>query len=113
MGWFKFAGVALVSLGLLGACATDNKGAIIAADDATGDTNGEAQAGAEDVVSKELPSLIFAWSLGEAILIAPSITTQRDAIEACRIRGYDTSYMINVGIDGNLAIGEFGCRGAD
>lgn len=107
-GVFQFAGAILVSLGLLSACATQENKQIIAAD-----TPLAQDAEAEQVAIPELPSLTFTWPLGEGTLIAPPISIQRDAIEACRVRGYDTSYMINVSIDDNQAIGKFGCRGAD
>lgn len=104
----QFAGAAFLSLGLLSACATQNNGETSASDELA-IQEAEAQAPA----SPALPSLMFQWPLGEGTLIAPPIDIQRAAIEACRLRGYDTSYMINVGIDGNMGIGEFGCRGAD
>lgn len=104
----KLAGVLFVSLGLLSACATQDNSAIIAAD-----TPLAQDAEVEQVASPALPSLDFKWQLGSNTLIAPPVTIQRDAIEACRARGYDTSYMINVGIEGDMAIGKFGCRGAD
>ena len=107
-GVFQLAGATLVSLGLLSACATQDNTQTIAAD-----TPVAQEAEAEQIVTPELPTLAFRWPLGEGTLIAPPITIQRDAIEACRVRGYDTSYMINVGIDGDIAVGKFGCRGAD
>ena len=104
----KLAGTALLSIGLLSACATQNNSDIIAADTVTAQ-----EAAAEEIASPALPSLSFEWPLGDGALIAPPVEIQRAAIEACRLRGYDTSYMLNVGIDENMALGEFGCRGAD
>ena len=107
-GVLKLAGILVVSLGLLSACATQDNSAIIAAD-----TPSAQDAEVEQVASPALPSLDFKWPLSSSTLIAPPVKIQADAIEDCRARGYDTSYMINVGIAGDMAIGTFGCRGAD
>ena len=61
----------------------------------------------------EFPTLFFHWELTGSTLIAPPVSIQTQAISACRARGYDTSYMINIALDGDQAIAEFGCRGAD
>ena len=105
---WKLTGTALLSMALLSACATQDNSDKIAADAVVAQ-----EAEAEEVASPALPSLTFEWPLGEGTLIAPPIAIQREAIEACRVRGYDTSFMLHVGIDGNMAKGEFGCRGAD
>lgn len=104
----KLTGTAFVSMALLSACATQDNSDKIAADAVVAQ-----EAEVEEVASPALPSLTFEWPLGEGTLIAPPIAIQREAIEACRLRGYDTSYMLNVGIDVNMAVGKFGCRGAD
>ncbi|MGC6517362.1 MAG: hypothetical protein ACON49_04980 [Candidatus Puniceispirillaceae bacterium] len=75
------------------------------------DTGDEA---AQPVEAKpEFPSLFFNWELKGSTLIAPPVSVQTEAISACRARGYDTSYMIHIALDGDRAIAEFGCRGAD
>ena len=108
MRFLKLTSPALLSLALLSACATQDDSTIIKAE---APASQEVQS--EEIAPPALPSLRFTWPLGEGTLIAPPIAIQRDAIEACRLRGYDTSYMVNVGIDGDSAVGVFGCRGAD
>lgn len=78
-------------------------------------TQADAAPADEEVVPTvpELPSLFFNWDLTNSTMIAPPVDIQTAAIEACRKRGYDTSYMIHISIEGDQAISEFGCRGAD
>ena len=58
-------------------------------------------------------SLVFRWPLSDSTLISPPVEIQNEAIKKCHSLGYDTGYMVNIGIDGDEAVGEFGCRGAD
>ena len=92
--------------GLLSACGTINQPVVQPPEDVV-------EAAPQEAQEPELPSLFFSWSLREAILIAPPVAIQTEAISACRARGYDTSYMIHISIEGDEAIAEFGCRGAD
>ena len=74
----------------------------------------EAEQSAADVpVEPDVPSLFYRWPLDSGTLISPPVDIQTQAISACRARGYDTGFMIHIGIDGDDAVAEFGCRGAD
>ena len=95
--------VMVVSCGILGGCAQQ---------DATDMLSAEPESQQEEPQSQET-ILSFVWPIGESTLIAPPVEVQNQAIQNCRNLGYDTSYMINIGIDADNAIGEFGCRGAD
>ena len=66
-----------------------------------------------DVQEPQLPSLFISWPLSDSTLISPPIEIQKQGIEACQARGYDSSYMIHIAIDGDTAVAEFGCRGSD
>ena len=61
----------------------------------------------------QLPSLFMSWPLSDHTLISAPVTIQNEALAACQARGYDTSYMVHIAIDGDEAIAEFGCRGFD
>ena len=99
----------MLATGFLSACGTTSQTELAAID-----VQEAQEANLDNAPQKpELPSLFFNWPLGEIILIAPPVAIQTEAIAACRSRGYDTSYMINIGIDGDNAVAEFGCRGAD
>ena len=98
----KFSAAMLVT-GLLSACGTTGQPVVEVQEEAV----------ASEPQTPELASLFFTWPLGEIILIAPPVAIQTKAIAACRAKGYDTGYMINIRIDGDDAVGEFGCRGAD
>lgn len=66
-----------------------------------------------EVQEPQLPSLFISWPLSDNTLISPPIEIQKQGIEACQARGYDSSYMIHIAIDGDTAVAEFGCRGSD
>lgn len=104
----RFFSIMVLSLGFLSGCAKEQNIAVAAPDSAQGQAAVEAPA-----VSPEKPTLAFRWPLDSATLIAPPVTIQASAIEACRARGYDTSHMLTIGIDGDEAVALFGCRGAD
>ena len=97
--------------GLLSGCITMNE----ALDDQEQLTLSEADQIEEETAPAPpaLPSLFFNWNLNNSTMISPPVDIQSAAIEACRKRGYDTSYMIHISIEGDEAISEFGCRGAD
>ena len=99
-----------VCLGMLSACTATTEPNAVAVSEAV-----EApEAVAEDTPqAADETSLFFRWDLGESTLISPPVTIQNEAIQNCRTLGYDTSYMINIGIEGDDAVAEFGCRGAD
>lgn len=98
------ASLALMS-GVLAACAVNEEVVV--------DIQPEEEVVTEVTSEPELPSLLFRWPLDSGTLISPPITIQTKAIEACRQRGFDISFMIQIGIDGDDAVAQFGCRGAD
>ena len=102
----KFSFSLMLVTGLLSACGTTNQTAVQLPEEVV-------EAEPQEAQEPELPSLFFSWSLREAILIAPPVAIQTEAISACRTRGFDASYMIHISIEGDDAIAEFGCRGAD
>ena len=69
-----------------------------------------------DVVEEEapqLPSLFMSWPLSDHTLISAPVDIQNKALAACQARGYDSSYMVHIAIEGDTAKAEFGCRGFD
>lgn len=94
----------IVTAGLLSACGATSQAVVQVEPEEVAESTPQ---------EPELASLFFRWQIGQNVLIAPPVSIQTQAIAACRERGYDTSYMINIGIDGDMADAEFGCRGAD
>lgn len=114
----KVTGILIFSVSLLAACTKTEPVQISDADlvqEGAANPNAEevAEEVPEEVVATAEPSLFFRWSLGQSTLIAPPVEIQNEAIQNCRTLGFDTSYMTNIGIDGDEAVAEFGCRGAD
>lgn len=64
-----------------------------------------------DTGSVQPPSLVFEWDTGYSNFISPPAEIRKAAMESCKARGYDQSYMISVALNGGLARGLFGCRG--
>lgn len=105
----KATGIMVVCVGMLAACNTQGPAPEVTKPNIT---EPEVEA-VEAVVETAEPSLFFSWALSQSTLIAPPVEIQNEAIKNCRTLGFDTSYMINIGIDGDDAVAEFGCRGAD
>ena len=101
----KFAVTGFIASALLSGCVAQKQVQVTA--------EVEAPIEAEEVQEPQLPTLFISWPLTEQTLISPPIAVQQQGIEACQARGYDTSYMIHIAIDGDMAVAEFGCRGSD
>lgn len=97
----KFAVTGFIASALLSGCVAQKQVQVTA------------EVEAEEVQEPQLPTLFISWPLTEQTLISPPIAVQQQGIEACQARGYDTSYMIHIAIDGDMAVAEFGCRGSD
>lgn len=64
-----------------------------------------------DTGSVQPPSLVFEWDTGYSNFIAPPADIRKAAMESCKARGYDLSYMISMALNEGVARGLFGCRG--
>jgi hypothetical protein len=64
-----------------------------------------------DIMPAQPPSLEFEWDTGYSNFIAPPADIRKAAMESCKARGYDLSYMISMALNEGLARGLFGCRG--
>ncbi|WP_438996989.1 hypothetical protein [Candidatus Puniceispirillum sp.] len=57
------------------------------------------------------PSLEFEWDTSYSNFISPPAEIRKAALESCKARGYDQSYMISMALNKGFARGLFGCRG--
>ena len=74
-------------------------------------THAQANDTADSDVVETPPSLEFEWDTEFLNVISPPTNIRKAALDSCKTRGYDLSYMISVALSEGKARGLFGCRG--
>ena len=64
-------------------------------------------------VSPVLAPMQYKWKTNYSSMLTPPLEIREKALQACKQRGFDRSYMLSVSLNSDLATANFSCRGSD